>query len=302
VTGPYTSVSCTLTLLKNEIRLDSSAPDKPEDYGRSENGDDPRFRDNVGAIQSIATSSGQNDSGLFELNFRDERYLPFEGAGVISQWRLELSGKWRIDGGDTLDLAQFDFDTITDVIFHLRYTARNGGSTLKQAAVDALQEAINTMTLGDDRSGLTRLFSAKHEFPGEWHRFLQGATDRSLTLELPTSKFPFLSRGKTISIEKVGLLMQPTKDLSSGAGIKFVLTYGGKTATYSETPEAAFEKIESLLYQEKPFGSTLDDTTADTSWTLEMTQIPKALKIEGTERLAIEDLILVCYYTVQTGS
>jgi hypothetical protein len=48
-------------------------------------GDDPRFRDNVGAIQSITTSSAQNDSGLFELNFRDEWYLPFEGAGAISQ-------------------------------------------------------------------------------------------------------------------------------------------------------------------------------------------------------------------------
>jgi hypothetical protein len=45
-------------------------------------------------MQSIATSSGQADSGLFELNFRDERYLPFEGAGAISRWRLELSGKW----------------------------------------------------------------------------------------------------------------------------------------------------------------------------------------------------------------
>jgi hypothetical protein len=30
--------------------------------------------------QSIATSNAQNDDGMFELNFRDERYLPFEGA------------------------------------------------------------------------------------------------------------------------------------------------------------------------------------------------------------------------------
>jgi hypothetical protein len=45
--------------------------------------DDPRFRD-PGAqepIQSIATSRGRDDAGMFELQFRDERYLPFEGAG-----------------------------------------------------------------------------------------------------------------------------------------------------------------------------------------------------------------------------
>ncbi|MBK9227461.1 MAG: hypothetical protein IPL67_10515 [Ignavibacteria bacterium] len=35
-------------------------------------------------------STGQNDSGVFELNFRDERYLPFENTGAISSWRLEL--------------------------------------------------------------------------------------------------------------------------------------------------------------------------------------------------------------------
>jgi hypothetical protein len=81
VTGPYTSLNCTLTLLKNSVRIDSSATGE---YARDENGDDPRFRDNIGAIQSIATSHGQNDSGMFELNFRDERYLPFEGAGAIS--------------------------------------------------------------------------------------------------------------------------------------------------------------------------------------------------------------------------
>ena len=49
-----------------------------------------RFLDDFGAVQSIATSHAQNDSGLFELNFRDERYLPFEGAGAVSEWRIEL--------------------------------------------------------------------------------------------------------------------------------------------------------------------------------------------------------------------
>jgi len=28
--------------------------------------------------------------GMPKLNFRDERYLPFEGAGAISTWQLEL--------------------------------------------------------------------------------------------------------------------------------------------------------------------------------------------------------------------
>ena len=78
--------------------------------------EDPRFTDNFGAIQSIVTSSAQNDSGLFETNLRDERYLPFEGAGVISEWRIELPG----------DFRAFDYEP--DVVLHLRYTARDGGA------------------------------------------------------------------------------------------------------------------------------------------------------------------------------
>ena len=69
------------------------------------------------------------------LNFRDERYLPFEDAGVISTWRLELSESGRTRTAIPLELPQFDFDTIVDVILHMRYTARDGGQVLKQKAV-----------------------------------------------------------------------------------------------------------------------------------------------------------------------
>jgi Tc toxin complex TcA C-terminal TcB-binding domain len=33
---------------------------------------------------------GQNDSGLLELNFRDERRVPFEFEATVSHRRLEL--------------------------------------------------------------------------------------------------------------------------------------------------------------------------------------------------------------------
>ena len=133
VTGPYTSVSCTLTLGRNQVRFD---PRTGEDGYRVEN--DSRFRGYNGIMnQSITTSSAQNDSGVFELNFRDERYLPFEGAGVISDWHLDLSGKWeetREGSPRIIDLSQFDFNTISDVILHINYTAKDGGLALKQAA------------------------------------------------------------------------------------------------------------------------------------------------------------------------
>src|SRR5207247_895296 len=86
VTGPYTGLNCTLTLLGNSIRHDPKATGTYASTGES----DVRFTKNLVGVQSIVTSGGQNDSGLFETNLRDERYLPFEGAGAISEWLIEV--------------------------------------------------------------------------------------------------------------------------------------------------------------------------------------------------------------------
>ena len=48
--------------------------------------------------------------------------------------------------------------------YHL-YTAREGGEILKKAVKQAVQNAIADA----DKAPLARLFSAKHEFPREWH-------------------------------------------------------------------------------------------------------------------------------------
>lgn len=67
VTGPYTSVSCTLTLLKNSVRISnttsngSTTSNDKDKYSRVIDQDDSRFRDNIVAIQSIATSSAKKD-------------------------------------------------------------------------------------------------------------------------------------------------------------------------------------------------------------------------------------------------
>src|SRR5260370_17161884 len=80
VAGPYTSVNCTLTLQNSTIRTSTDLPGNK--YAR-QGPDDIRFNDYYGTLQSIVTSSAQSDSGLFETNLHDERYLPFEPAGPV---------------------------------------------------------------------------------------------------------------------------------------------------------------------------------------------------------------------------
>jgi hypothetical protein len=179
ITGPYTSVNCTLTLQKSSIRTSTNI-----EKGYPRDGyEDNRFNDYYGSLQSIVTSSGQSDSGLFETNLKDERYLPFERAGIAgSQWQLNLPS----------DVKQFDFDTITDVILHVRYTAREGGDILKVAAVQNLKNQINkAQTVGS-----VRLFSVRHEFPNEWAKFQSKPSDETtpparLSLILLPEHYPF---------------------------------------------------------------------------------------------------------------
>ena len=174
VTGPHTSVNCKLTLLSSKMRAASEVG--AGGYTEDAANPDSRFIYDFGAISSVCTSSGQNDSGLFELNFRDERYLPFEGSGAISTWRIELPP----------ETNRFDLSTVTDVVIQMSYMAREGGDALKEAALEA--------TLRSQPRQAVRLFSMRHEFPSEWYKFeneLNGADDQELTFTLD-GKLPYL--------------------------------------------------------------------------------------------------------------
>jgi hypothetical protein len=192
VVGPYIGVNCTLTLLSDTVRTN---PTVQTPYGQNTKQDDSRFRMRFGAVQSIATSGGQSDSGLFELNFHDERYLPFEGAGAISTWRLDLP----------LETNLFDRETLTDVVLHMRYTARDGGDGLRSQALTDVVRATH-------RTGV-RIFSAQQSFATAWHQFLfppdsPTDTDQMLALDLGADRLPVLLPGAKIRIEKVDVLLK----------------------------------------------------------------------------------------------
>jgi receptor-binding and translocation channel-forming TcA subunit of Tc toxin len=190
VVGPYTNINCTLSLLRSSIR--KSPIPKDGAYARQGSEDD-RFVDYIGALQSIVTSTGQNDSGMFETNLRDERFLPFEGAGAESTWKLDLPKDYRA----------FDYDTISDVILHVRYTARQGVDPTKvKAALDALFQQAN-------QAGLALVFSLRHDFSTEWSAFVNGTGDFIATIR--KDYFPYFTQGKTIKTITLDFYQDATK-------------------------------------------------------------------------------------------
>ena len=212
VVGPYTSLNCTLRLLEHKFRTSAIAKDKNGYLEKTEETDDRFSTVNV-PIASIAVSSGQNDSGVFELNFKDERYLPFEGAGAISKWRLELPDSFR----------QFDYDTITDVIMQLRYTAVEGGDKLKKPASDSVMAYIKCVEDLSREEGLFATFDLKHEFSSEWHKAMNsptGSTERVLLLHNLNERLPIFTKGwkpDKILATDVYVFASAAPDLSASA-------------------------------------------------------------------------------------
>jgi hypothetical protein len=171
VAGPYTGVNCTLTLTKSKIRTRQDVQEGDPD--------EQNLLRNFSRIQSIATSAAQNDSGMFEVNFRDDRYLPFEGAGAASTWTLELMKE---------DNRQLDFNSLTDVILHVKYTARQGAKAFQEKRRKGILDKL------PDQPIIRRLFILPDEFPGEWHHFVNtkdGAGYRTLSIDGLQDRLPY---------------------------------------------------------------------------------------------------------------
>lgn len=104
VLKPYQNIGATLTQSYNKLTVSNS-----------------ETITNIRHGQQVAISQGMDDSGLFQLDFNDPRYLPFEGTGVDSRWELDFPG-WH---GKQSDELKSLLSSLTDVIIHIRYTAKS---------------------------------------------------------------------------------------------------------------------------------------------------------------------------------
>ena len=179
VAGPFINVGARLTLTSSKVRKEAvdglnALNDLPYQVPTA----------------SIATSNAQNDSGTFEINFRDEKYLPFEGAGAVdSDWTLELPSVMR----------SFDYDTISDVIMHISYTSKED-NLFRELVESRIVEKLESFAA--DEEGLYRLISLKHEFPNEFHKLLHPSSNGTQTaaFKIKQNHFPYFLSDKKIDL------------------------------------------------------------------------------------------------------
>ncbi len=154
VVGPYQNIQATLIQTRDRVltKADADAAgklltNKVEEIGAGV------LRSNWRRSQQIAISKGVDDSGMFQLNFEDERYLPFEGTGALSNWTLTLPKAAN---------RSLDFSSISDVVIHLRYTALDGGAAFRGKVI-----AHDEMKKYSGHS----LVSLRQKCAGDWQNF-----------------------------------------------------------------------------------------------------------------------------------
>lgn len=155
---------------------------------------------------SIATSTAQNDGGVFEMSFRDERYLPFEGAGAVSSWRLSLPSTFR----------PFDYATITDVIISISYTALHDGTL--RTRVESTNAALEGSLLHYVRTNpLTRVLSLRQDFSAAFTRLLRSPPGTEVRFEITDRHFPLFAQGKPLRDVTATLAIRTKDNIDPGA-------------------------------------------------------------------------------------
>lgn len=178
--GEGQAVMATLTQLNHKTVLEPNA--KAVKFLLDPKGSQPQgIRSNWRATQQIALSHHdeyEKNNGLFELRFDNDRYLPFEGTGAVSTWRLELNGK----------KGSYNMNELLEVTINLKYTAKQGG----EAFVDAVKGMLKPYPT-------VRFFDMHHDFPGQWNEFISNDSNE-LILPLSRSLFPNMRGGKISGI------------------------------------------------------------------------------------------------------
>ena len=187
VVGPYQNLHATLTQISNQVLVSASEDGVKYLLGVDEQAPDTLWT-NRNNNQAIAISTGTSDSGLFQLNFNDERYLPFEGTGAVSDWQLDLPKASN----------QFNFEAISDVIITLKYNAFDGGAAFREKVINISDG--NTRPLQDYSA--TKFVSLRQYDNSAWVKFLN---QQNSTVNLVRQLFPPNVSGLGIDLTQAAL-------------------------------------------------------------------------------------------------
>ena len=142
--------------------------------------------------ESVALSSPQNASGVFELVEQPDMMLPFEGSGVATTWIFEMPKA----------ANSFDYSTIADVLLTLEYTALDS-DVLRRRVIQEMSPQVSA----------ERVFSLRRQFPDQWYDLHHPrSAPRNIKLRINRSDFP-PNTGNDLRIQHITLFLARKEDV-----------------------------------------------------------------------------------------
>jgi hypothetical protein len=122
--------------------------------------------------------------------------MPFEGAGAVSAWKLELPRNFR----------PFDYQSINDVILNISYTADQDADLRQQVETESAA-LEGTLTNYLNNNTLTRVFSLRQEFSNAFNRLMQSAVGTAVTFEITERHLPLFLQGRSLTVTAADLVL-----------------------------------------------------------------------------------------------
>jgi len=269
VVGPYQNIKAILTQTKNSV---ATAPEiSVVKYLLTPSGEPPAtgLRQDWAPNQSIAISRGMDNTGLFQLDFHDPRYLPFENTGAVSDWTLSMP----------LNTNRFDFEQLSDVVITVRYTSLYDGQLATKVRQALAQHPL---------AGGVYVDAAMQSYA--WQNFLTNHDDKSkqtLTVNVNASQLGYF---KSLTYTKVVLQLTVADGVSLAPGATLIVLTAGKETPQSPPFTNGQAVIDNLIWN----GKTLSPSWAFT-FALDNPQLAPLLKdgfIDGDKLLNLQIIAL----------
>ncbi|MDN5201284.1 neuraminidase-like domain-containing protein [Fulvivirgaceae bacterium BMA10] len=281
VIGPYQNLTATLVQLSNQIVAKPDA--KAVEFLLGEDGatmpDASNLRVNWGVNQMIAISKGVNDNGMFELNFNDPRYLPFEWTGAVSTWKLSMPKSSNF----------IDYESLSDVIIDIKYTALEDGGLREQ-----VMKMKNWKSIGG-----SQLYSLAQNYASAFYGLINDppmGQKTSMDFEIKSIVPPNIEKAK---LESIAFIMMTPEGVSPvGTDAYITLNNPGTSQLPAFNLNAAGSYVHQFAQGEMPDVSTL---LGEWKLTLDLSKAPSDM-LTGTspdEKLkenVLTDMIIILFY------
>ena len=122
------------------------------------------------------------------------------------------------------------------MILHLKYTAKENVGLFKEEAVAYIKDFfMNVAELSDQP--LMSMFSMKHEFLTEWHKFFYPATESTeqvLSFNIGKKRIPFFAQDRDIVVMKIEVFAKCTQAGDYQMILSYIINFDEDTVTSSQ--------------------------------------------------------------------